>query len=122
MDAYALYTALSVIHVGAVAPDSIYLCHYADGTAPIWRLIARVDLGDRGLQLTFEDDHNRTMFTAVRLIVLAFPGRVLRTPPQPHGDFETAILGGRLCDLTQQGRYAQKHHRTRRVSHDNARA
>lgn len=107
LSAAALYTALAPLTAGQAVPNTIYVDDYADGTRPAWQVVERQELGADGIQLTLEDPHNGDLFGCVRLIVLAFPGKVLRTPPQPHG-INPAIIGNQLCDMAQQERYQRK--------------
>ena len=102
-----LYTALATLQPHQDVPNTIYVDDYADGTRPIWRVVERQELGAGGVQLALEDPANGDMFDRVRIIVLAFPGKVLRTPPQPHG-ITPSIIGNQLCDMAQQERYAKK--------------
>lgn len=103
-----LYTALQPLQPGQAVPDSIYVDDYADGTRPVWLVVDRQELGANGIQLTLEDRDNRGIVDCVRLIVLAFPNKVLRTPPQPHSDERPAVIGCQLCDMAQQERYSHK--------------
>lgn len=105
---HALYMALQPLQPGQAVPDSIYVDDYADGTRPVWLVVDRQELGADGIQFTLEDRDNHDMFDCVRLIVLAFPDKVLRTPPQPHSDDRPAVIGNQLCDMAQQERYARK--------------
>lgn len=102
-----LYNLLAPLQVGSLVPSQIYVSDYADGTRPAWTVVARESLEAGGVRLDLEDPDNGDMFDRVRIIVLAFPSKVLRTPPQPHG-ISPSIVGSKLCDLAQQGRYAQK--------------
>lgn len=107
---HSLYTALAALQPGQTVPADVYVCDYADGTRPAWTVAAREELGAGGVRLDLEDPANGDLFDRVRVVVLAFPAKVLRTPPQPHGATGEATVGPKLCDLAQQGRY---HARTR---------
>lgn len=102
-----LYAALAPLQIGQCVPSEIYIADYADGTCPAWIVADRQDLDAGGIRLDLEDPNNGDLFDRVRLVVLAFPGKVLRTPPQPHG-LMPAIIAGKLCDLAQQARYTRK--------------
>jgi len=65
-----------------------------------------------GVLLALEDADNRDMFGVARVLVLAFPAKVLRTPPQLHSADSPARVGSRLCDMAQQARYQQKRGKT----------
>ncbi len=117
MNATELYEALSVLPVGAQVPDTVCIADYTNGDRPVWTVVGREELGEDGLRIELEDQGNRDMFDCVRVIVLAFPFKVLRTQPQPHG-LTPAIIGSKLCDLTQQGRIAQKRAQKRRIGKD----
>lgn len=102
-----LYAALSPLQVGQAVPRAVYIADYADGSRPGWIVADRQQLGAGGVRLDLEDPGNGDLFERARVIVLAFPDKVLRTPPQPHG-LTPATIGGKLCDLAQQARAAQK--------------
>lgn len=103
-----LYAALAALPVGAAVPEHIYVADYRDGGRPCWTVAERTDLDAGGVLLALEDAANRDMFDVVRVLVLAFPAKVLRTPPQLHSPDAPAALGNKLCDLTQQGRFQQR--------------
>lgn len=105
MTTHPLYTALADLQPGQAVPADIYVCDYADGTRPAWVVAAREALDAGGVRLDLEDPDNGDLFDRVRVVVLAFPAKVLRTPPQPHGGTGAATVGGKLCDLAQQARY-----------------
>ena len=107
MQTTELYAALAPLQVGQQVPSAVYIADYADGARPAWVVVARAELGAQGVRLDLEDPESGDLFDRVRVIVLAFPAKVLRTPPQPHG-LEPAIVADKLCDLAQQGRTAQK--------------
>jgi hypothetical protein len=44
----------------------------------------------------------------VAVVVLSFPRKTVRTPPQPHGLSGRAAVAGKLCDMLQQGRFTRK--------------
>ena len=102
-----IYAALMPLQVGQAVPGAVYVADYADGGRPAWTVVAREELGAQGVRLDLEDPGNGDMFDRMRVVVLAFPDKVLRTPPQPHG-IAPATVGPKLCDLAQQGRSAQK--------------
>ena len=103
-----LYAALAALPVGAAVPEHIYVADYRDDGRPCWTVAERTDLDAGGVLLALEDAANRDMFDVVRVLVLAFPAKVLRTPPQLHSPDAPAALGNKLCDLTQQGRFQQR--------------
>jgi hypothetical protein len=105
MTADELYQALHALQVGETVPDDVYMLDYADGQPPRWAVIAREELGAGGVKLVLHDKQNADLFNCVQLIVLTFPGKTLRTVP--HLD-DSDDLPGKLCDLAQQGRYAEK--------------
>lgn len=100
-----LYAALPV---GAPVPAHIYVADYQDGRPPPWTVVERTPLDAGGVLLALEDADNRDMFGVARVLVLAFPAKVLRTPPQLHSADSPARVGSRLCDMAQQARYQQK--------------
>lgn len=102
-----IYVTLAPLQVGQPVPSAVYVADYADGGRPAWTVVAREELGAQGVRIELEDPGNGDLFDRARIIVLAFPTKVLRTPPQPHG-IAPAIVGPKLCDMAQQGRYAQK--------------
>ena len=108
LPAAELYAALVALPVGATVPEHLYVADYQDGGRPPWVLAERTELDAGGVLLALEDAANRDMFDVVRVLVLAFPAKVLRTPPQPRSADAPAIVGGRLCDMAQQARYQQK--------------
>lgn len=108
MSARELYAVLAALPVGAAVPDHVYVADYRDGGRPCWTVAERTDLDAGGVLLALEDAANRDMFDVVRVLVLAFPAKVLRTPPQPHGADAPAIVAGKLCDMAQQARYQEK--------------
>lgn len=107
MQTAELYTALAPLQVGQQVPSAVYIADYADGTCPAWIVADRQELDAGGIRLDLEDPGNDDLFDRVRVIVLAFPDKVLRTPPQPHG-LAPAVISGKLCDLAQQARYTRK--------------
>jgi hypothetical protein len=104
MNAEQPYQALHGLQVGEIVPDVVYMLDYADGQQPCWTVAAREDLGAGGVKLVLHDKQNANLFNCVQLIVLTFPGKTLRTVPHLDG----GEMPGRLCDLAQQGRYAEK--------------
>lgn len=111
MDAAAIYAALAPLQPGDVVPPDVYIADYADGRRPAWSVAGRVALGADGVRLTLVDPGNGDLFDQAAVIVLAFPAKCLRTPMQLHGALGEAVVGGVLCDLTQQGRHATKERR-----------
>lgn len=103
-----LYAQLTTLAVGDTVPDSIYVADYANGDRPAWRVVGREALSADGVRLDLEDAHNHDMFDTCRVIVLAFPDKVLRTRPQPHNNGSPAQIGAKLCDMEQQARYHAK--------------
>lgn len=99
-----IYAITSQLQVGDSWPEAIYLLDYASGVRPVWTVVERAALDAGGVLLTLDDLDSRTLFDTVRLFVVSFPGKTLRTGPQLSG---TACIG-RLCDLRQQQRYAAK--------------
>lgn len=104
MTASELYQALHGLQVGETVPDAVYMLDYADGQQPHWMVVAREELGAAGVKLTLHDKQNADLFNCVQLIVLTFPAKTLRTVPHLDG----GEMPGKLCDLAQQGRYAEK--------------
>jgi hypothetical protein len=103
-----LYNLLAPLQPGDLVPSSVYVADYADGTRPAWTVVEREEIGAGGVRLVLEDATNGDMFDCVRLIVLSFESKTLRTPPQPHGLSGQAVIGDKLCDMLQQDRYNQK--------------
>jgi hypothetical protein len=104
MNAEQLYQALHGLQMGEIVPDAVYMLDYADGHRPRWAVVAREDLGAGGVKLVLHDKQNGDMFNCVQLVVLTFPGKTLRTAPHLDG----GEMPGKLCDLAQQGRSAEK--------------
>lgn len=102
MSVAELYAALVPLQVGQDVPSEVYVADYADGSRPTWVVVARQELDAEGVRLDLEDPGNGDLFDRVRLVVLAFPTKVLRTPPQLHGLTGDAIVGRKLCDMAQR--------------------
>lgn len=102
--AATLYTYLAPLQIGDAVPTEVYILDYADGQQPAWIVTQCEDLSANGVKLTIQDQDNRDLFNCVQLTILAFPAKVLRTGPYLSG----SPMPGRLCDLTQQGRYVAK--------------
>ena len=105
--AAGLYALLAGLQVGDAVPVAAYIADYSDGIRPGWTVAARQALDAGGVRLDLLDRANADMFDCAGIVVLAFPGRVLRTPVQPAG-LAPLRVGGRLCDLAQQARYWSK--------------
>lgn len=103
-----LYAALARLHPGDETPADVYVADYADGRRPRWTVAAREDLDASGVRLELRDPDNGDMFDEARLVVVAFPAKVLRTPVQAVARDGAAVVAGKLCDLAQQGRYAAR--------------
>lgn len=103
-----LYEALAPLHPGASVPAHVHVADYRDGGRPRWTVVERQELEHGGVVLALTDPDNRDLFDEARVIIIAFPRKVLRTPIQPHSADAPARVGNKLCDLAQQGRYAAK--------------
>lgn len=108
MTSAQLYAALAPLQLGAVVPEEAYIAGYADGQRPRWTVVAREDLDAGGVRLELRDPDNGDMFDEARLVVVAFPAKVLRTPVQSCARDGAAVVAGKLCDLAQQARYTHK--------------
>ena len=108
MTSARLYAALAALQPGAAAPDAAYIADYADGRRPRWTVVAREDLDAGGVRLELRDPDNGDLFDEARVVVLAFPAKVLRTPVQACARDGSAVVAGKLCDLAQQARYTRK--------------
>lgn len=108
MTAEELYNLLVPLQPGDLVPSEVYVADYADGSRPAWTVAEREELGAGGVRLELEDSSNGDMFDCVRLIVLTFEAKTLRTPPQPHGLSGQAVICSQLCDMLQQGRYNER--------------
>lgn len=109
LDPGVVFEILAALPVGAVVPSEIYISDYANGGRPAWTVVGREPLGDVGHCLTLEDPGNGDMFDRPTIVVLTFPRKTLRTPPQMAGLSGPPVVTGKLCDLLQQARYQQKH-------------
>lgn len=108
MTASDLYAALAPLPAGAEAPADVYVADYADGRRPRWTVVARQSLDAGGVRLELRDPDNGDLFDEARLVVVTFPAKTLRTPVQLVPRDGAAVVGGKLCDLTQQGRVAAR--------------
>lgn len=108
MTSAQLYAALAALQPGAEAPATAYIADYADGQRPRWTVVARQDLDAGGVRLELRDPDNGDLFDEARVVVLAFPAKVLRTPIQACARDGAAVVAGKLCDLAQQARFTSK--------------
>jgi hypothetical protein len=108
LDPDALYNALSRLPVGAAVPPEIYIADYASGERPVWTVVEREPLEDVGHKLVLKDSGNGDLFDQPTVVVLTFPRKTLRTPPQLAGMSGPPVVAGKLCDLLQQARYLLK--------------
>lgn len=106
-DTITCFAALSTLQPGDRVPATLYVADYANGARPSWTVVERKPMG-HGWRLLLVDPDCRDLFDQVAVVVLTFPGKTLRTPPQLHNPDAPAVVTGKLCDMLQQGRYAAK--------------
>jgi hypothetical protein len=108
MDAATCHRLLRDLRPGDRVPAPVHVADYRDRSRPPWTVAEREPLGAEGVRLTLVDVATGDMFDRVAVVVLTFPRKTVRTRPQPHGLTGPAIVGGKLCDMLQQGRHAAK--------------
>ena len=104
LDPDALYNALSRLPVGAAVPPEIYIADYASGERPVWTVVEREPLEDVGHKLVLKDSGNGDLFDQPTVVVLTFPRKTLRTPPQLAGMSGPPVVAEHIKKARYHGR------------------
>lgn len=108
------WARLSTLQPGDPVPADVYVLDYRDGTRPPWTVRAAEALPSGGRKLVIENPEHGLLgdlFAVgerVRVTVLVWPGKTLRTQPYLEG----GEPGPTLCDMDQQARHVAKEGRT----------
>jgi len=100
MDRATMFNHLHALQPGQPAPSEVYILDYADGSVPAWIVESREDIGAGGVKLVLYDAFNANLFDRLRVMILTFPTKTIRTPI-----YQDAIPGT-ACDLLQQHKHS----------------
>lgn len=105
----AAWPYLRDLTAGDVVPAELYVLDYRDGVRPRWQVASRHVTGTGSVVLVLVDPDNGAgdLFddgTRAALTLITHPRKTLRSGPHRLG----GPCEGKLCDLDQQGRHAEK--------------